>query len=166
MTDRAPLPPSPTDGSLGSALPGWYQNPDDVDQQRWWTGVDWADQTRAAVRPAPAPGVNRAARNGRTVGFVAGGLTLLMIALLPATNVSDMSTGLLLLLVAVFLVGPLALIFGLVAIVVSGAGLRRAPVRGGRGVAVGGLTLGIISVLAPVALIAAAAPAFLSTGHS
>jgi hypothetical protein len=54
--------------------------------------------------------------------------------------------------VGVFAVGAITFIIGVTATIVSGVGLGHASERGGRGAAVEGLVLGLIAVLASVAL--------------
>ena len=34
---------------------GWYPDPYDPSQQRWWNGLVWGDQTQATLPPMPAP---------------------------------------------------------------------------------------------------------------
>ena len=41
---------------MSSAPPGYYINPDDPNQERWWDGTKWLDQTRPAQGNPALPG--------------------------------------------------------------------------------------------------------------
>lgn len=49
------------DTATASQPPGWYADPDNPSQWRWWTGTSWTDQTQSTINvaqprdPAPAP---------------------------------------------------------------------------------------------------------------
>lgn len=42
------------EGTAGAAPPGWYANPEQPDQLRWWDGQAWTDHTAQKEQP-PAP---------------------------------------------------------------------------------------------------------------
>lgn len=46
-----------SEGAPGAAVApaGWYPNPDDASQLRWWTGVEWTTSTRPRQEVPPAP---------------------------------------------------------------------------------------------------------------
>ncbi|WP_285113728.1 DUF1524 domain-containing protein [Leifsonia sp. fls2-241-R2A-40a] len=72
MTD-SPLPPA-----------GWYPNPDDAGELRWWDGTAWTDHTAEPGTVAPAAAAVRPARAARRIPlstWLGGGLTLLLLAL-------------------------------------------------------------------------------------
>jgi hypothetical protein len=150
MTELARVPPPPPESDLGHPLPGWYPNPADPTLEQWWTGVGWAEETRPALPPATVPAANRAARTGSTLGYVAVGLILItftgMITTWPLLLSGFMVVG-------VFAVAAITFIIGVMATIVSGVGLGRARERGRRRAAIEGLVLGLIAVLASVALV-------------
>lgn len=44
-----------TDYPTGSPSAGWYTDPADATQERWWGGAQWTHDTRPLAAPAPAP---------------------------------------------------------------------------------------------------------------
>jgi hypothetical protein len=108
----------------GMVPPGWYPDPDGRQAQRWWDGTEWTDRTA----PLPAPRPTIVASPEKTSGFAIASLVL-------------------------GLVGGslLAVIFGHIA-------LRRIKrswgLLTGRGMAIAGLVLGYIGMVAAIAFAA------------
>lgn len=53
--------------------PGWYANPDNPTELRYWSGCEWTEHTAPYPAPAPAP------KQRRTLLWVGGALLLLMV---------------------------------------------------------------------------------------
>jgi hypothetical protein len=63
-------------GGGGSPAPGWYPDPSDPGQQRWWDGTQWTDQTMPTVGSSqPAGQVSTWGQaTPSTGGMAAGGV--------------------------------------------------------------------------------------------
>jgi hypothetical protein len=47
----------PPTGPTGD--PGWYPDPRNPGQRRWWSGVSWSDQAEPADKPVASPPARR-----------------------------------------------------------------------------------------------------------
>jgi hypothetical protein len=123
-------PPSPTPA-------GWFPDPLGRHEHRYFNGTSWtADVSSEGHRyvdplgtaPGPAPGADRAARNGIATAALVCGIVGMVIAWIPFV------------VVAGFILAVLAVVFGV-------RGLRRsAPSGTGRGAAITGIVTGGIGL--------------------
>lgn len=132
--------------------PGWYSDPQDASQSRWWDGSVWTEHQKLAepvVSPQPQPYVPSASSIREPVLSVYSGDKDKEIR----RNNSMAYTGLVLALVAL-LINPFA-ILSILGIVFSAIGLaksydheRDGAKTHGRGTAVWGIIVGIVGLIA------------------
>jgi hypothetical protein len=134
--------------------PGWFVNPEDDRQLRWWSGEAWTEYKQAVPQPQEAPikptYVPMAGYSAQVCGSDAPKLKRGEKDRQVRKNNSFAYTGCVLALVS-FLFNPLA-ILSVLGIVFSAIGLARSHEledRGmvtGRGVAIAGIVLGLVGL--------------------
>ncbi|MHA6670218.1 DUF2510 domain-containing protein [Homoserinimonas sp. A447] len=132
--------------------PGWYSDPQDAQQSRWWDGSKWTEHQKRvdpAPPPTPEPYVPFANQHQEPVQTLSRGDKDKEIR----KNNSMAYTGLVLALVA-FLINPFA-ILSILGIVFSAIGLAKSHElerdgyrTHGRGTAIGGIIVGIVGLIA------------------
>lgn len=129
----------------------WYPDPEDPAQQRYWDGAQWTEHRAPAAAPADpsAP----AAPYGSSGGAAAGPAWGQGSTAGPATGAGTNGMAITSLVVAVisFFLAFVAIggLGGIVAVVLGVLALRRVKDsgQGGRGLAIGGIVVGALSVL-------------------
>ncbi|WP_085511510.1 G5 domain-containing protein [Plantibacter flavus] len=104
---------------------GWYPDPEQPGQQRWWTGVGWGGQRMPAAVPAPPVAVPAAAVTGATRTRRLGPLHIVLLSLVGALLLVSAVGGAFWAMLA--LVALVAVVIGVVALVrggVSSLGIR------------------------------------------
>ena len=110
MSDPSnPLPPSQPTPS-GATPAGWYADPQNPSQRRWFDGTNWTAQTQSAgpVPMAPSPLPAGPAKNGLGTAALVLGILALVGSWIPVLNI-------------------FALILGVVAVILGLVGLRKQP---------------------------------------
>lgn len=150
-----------TNASPAPAIPpaGWYGDPDNKGQERWWNGLNWSEHVRqvtpgAAARP-PAPAAaeptgqttNRAARAGLRWSLIAVGITLLGMIFLFAGGFVAALAWMLWLGILLVVVSGLPSLAGLILGII---GAVRANRQGSIGVAVTAIVIGFLFMFTPL----------------
>lgn len=124
--------------------PGWYQDLERADRERWWSGTSWTRHTapdRGASAPLRALRLMRVGANrvlAPLLPAITAALLLLVFVLVVGFNIRPQSSGLPLLIAlvaAIVLLGVTSLLLGVV-------GLTRARRMGGAGLAGLGISVG------------------------
>lgn len=127
-----------TDSQAGATLPGagWYTDPQDAAQERWWDGTQWAEHRRprppavapqAAYAAYPTPqyraapvvrpsGMSKLGKNALTIGIVAAAFFLLGLLMMLLGGAVQALNWMLVLGVFMF---PIAIILGIIAGIVG-----------------------------------------------